>query len=264
MTHITLSPLSAEKEQLLTDYQEYLQRWQYYLAKEKLRAARYFLTLGPESLSKLRDADVEHYAQNRCGPLSYYLRTFQFFLRQRGLTQAPEPDLLTPRLAGMPTSTARQVRVYLETLQRRNYSPATIESIMYLLTAFIQALPPEQQARLSLVDRNNISAYIDRLQARSLKGATINNHLSAICGFFRFLLDQEQVERNPVMEKTFDVRPPILEDTRYQVQVEPVDPLPFYLLVIENNQLANAKVRQLARHLGSQVTHTYHAHCERR
>jgi len=203
MTHISLSPLSTEKEQLLTGYQEYLQRWQYYLAKEKLRAARYFLTPGPESLSELRDADVEHYIQNRGGPLSYYLRTFQLFLRQRGLTQALEPDLLTPRLAGVPTSTARQVRAYLATLRRRNYSPATIESIMYLLTAFIQVLPPEQQACLSLVDRNNISVHIDRLQARSLKGATINNHLSAICGFFRFLLDQEQVERNPVLESHY-------------------------------------------------------------
>ena len=203
MTRISLSALSVEKEQLLTDYQEYLQRWQYCLAKEKLRAARYFLTLGPESLSELRDADVERYIENRGGPLSYYLRTFQFFLRQRGLTQTPEPDLLTSRLADVPAATAHQVRAYLETLRRRNYSPATIKSIMYLLTAFIQTLPPEQQAQLSLVDRDTISAYIDRLQARSLKGATINNHLSAICGFFRFLLDQQQVEHNPVLESHY-------------------------------------------------------------
>lgn len=203
MTHITLSSLSAEKEKLLADYREYLQRWQYYLTKEKLRAARYFLTLGPESLSELRDADIEYYIQNRSGPLSYYLRTFQFFLRQRGLTQSPEPDLLTPRLAGMPTSTARQVRAYLETLRRRNYSPATIESIMYLLTAFVQALPTEQQTQLNTVNRHVISDYIDRLQARSLKGVTINNHLSAICGFFRFLLDQKQVEHNPVLESHY-------------------------------------------------------------
>lgn len=53
------------------------------------------------------------------------------------------------------------------------------------------------------MDRYTISAYIDRLQARSLKGVTINNHLSAICGFFRFLLDQEQVERNPVLESHY-------------------------------------------------------------
>lgn len=203
MTHITLPTLSGEKEQLLADYQEYLQRWQYYLTEEKLRAARYFLTLGLESLSELGDADVEQYIQNRGGPLSYYLRTFQFFLRQQGLIQAPEPDLLTPRLAGVPAPTTHQVRAYLETLRRRNYSPATIKSIMYLLTAFIQALPPERQAQLSLVDRNSISAYIDCLQARSLKGATINNHLSAICGFFRFLLDQEQVEHNPVLESHY-------------------------------------------------------------
>ena len=203
MTHITLSSLSAEKEQLLADYQEYLRRWQYYLAEKKLRAARYFLTLGPESLSELRDADVEQYIQNRGGPLSYNLRTFHLFLRQRGLIQAPEPDLLTPRLAGVPAPTAHQVRAYLKTLRRRNYSPATIDSTMYLFTAFVQALLPEQQAQLSRVDRYTISVYIDRLQARSLKGATINNHLSAICGFFRFLLDQEQVERNPVLESHY-------------------------------------------------------------
>jgi integrase/recombinase XerD len=203
MTHVFLPTLSAEKEQLLADYQEYLQRWQYYLAEEKLRAARYFLTLSPESLADLSDADVEHYIQNRGGPRSYYLRTFQFFLRQRGLIQAPEPDLLAPRLAGIPFQTAQRVTAYLDTLRRRNYSAATIKSIMYLLTVFVQALTPEQQAHLSQVDRYTISAYIDRLQARSLGGATINNHLSAIHGFFRFLLDQEQVTRTPVLESHY-------------------------------------------------------------
>jgi len=74
---------------------------------------------------------------------------------------------------------------------------------MYLLTVFVQALPPERQAQLSLVNRDSISAYIDCLQARSLKGATINNHLSAICGFFHFLLDQERVEHNPVLESHY-------------------------------------------------------------
>ena len=74
---------------------------------------------------------------------------------------------------------------------------------MYLLTAFIQALSPEQQAQLNLVDRHTISAYIDRLQARSLQGATINNHLSAIRKFFRFLLNQGLVERNPVLESHY-------------------------------------------------------------
>ena len=105
----------------------------------------------PESLSELCDTDVEQYIQNRGRPLFYYLRTFQFSLRQQGLTQAPGPDLLTPRLAGVPAATAHQVRAYLATLRRRNYSPATIKSIMYLLTAFVQALPPERQAQLSLV-----------------------------------------------------------------------------------------------------------------
>jgi len=203
MTRLSLPVLSVEKEHLLSDYQEYLQRWQYYLAEEKLRAARYFLALSSESLDELRDADVEHYIQSRGGPLSYYLRTFQFFLRERGLTQALRPDLLTPRLDGVPAPTAHQVRAYLETLQRRNYSPATIRGIMYLLTAFIQALSPEQQAQLNLVDRHTISAYIDRLQARSLQGATINNHLSAIRSFFRFLLNQGLVEHNPVLESHY-------------------------------------------------------------
>lgn len=203
MTHLSLPVLSVEKEKLLSDYQEYLQRWQYYLAEEKLRAARYFLALGSESLDELRDADVEHYIQSRGGPFFYYLRTFQFFLRERELTQAPRPDLLTPRLEGVPAPTVQQVRVYLETLQRRNYSPATIRGIMYLLTAFIRALSPEQQAQLNLVDRHTIGVYIDRLQARSLQGTTINNHLSAIRSFFRFLLNRGLVEHNPVLESHY-------------------------------------------------------------
>jgi integrase/recombinase XerD len=240
MTHLSLSTLSAEKEQLLADYEEYLQRWQYYLAKEKLRAARYFLTLGRESLADLNDADVEHYIQNRGGPLSYYLRTFQFFLRQRGLIQAPEPDLLTPRLAGIPSQTAQRVKAYLDTLRRRNYSPGTIRSIMYLLTAFIQTLTPEQQAHLSQVDRHTISAYIGHLQARSLGGATINNHLSAIHGFFRFLLEQEQVARNPVLESHYlrqreDPLPQAMTDEEtdrfLSVIQEPMDRALFFLLL---------------------------------
>lgn len=203
MTRISLPTLSVEKEQLLIDYQEYLQHWQYGRAEDKLRAARYFLTLGPESLDELHDADIEHYIRSRGGPLSYCLHTFRFFLRERGLTQASPPDRLTPRLAGVPASTAHQVRAYLENLRRRNYSPATIRCIMYMLTVFIQALPPEQQTQLDLADRHIISAHIDRLRARSLQGMTINNHLSTIRSFFRFLLDQEQVERNPVLESHY-------------------------------------------------------------
>jgi site-specific recombinase XerD len=203
MTHVSRPTLSAEKEQVLADYQEYLQHWRYYLAEEKLRAARYFLALGPASLDELCDADVEHYIQSRGGPLSYYLRTFQFFLRQRGLIQTAEPDFLTPRLTSVSAPTAGLLRTYLETLRRRNYSPATVESIMYLLTAFMQTLTPEQQAHLSQVDRYTISTYIDQLQAHSLQAATINNRLSAIHGFFQFLLDQEQVLRNPVLESHY-------------------------------------------------------------
>ena len=200
MADISLPTLSVEKEQLLTDFQEYLQHWQYYLAKEKLQAARYFLTLIPTSLAELRDEDVGHYIQSQGGPRSYYLRTFQFFLHHRGLTQVPQPDLLTPRLVNVAEPTAGKIRAYLDTLRRRNYSPATRKSIMYLLTAFIQTLSPEQQAQLSLVDRYTINAYIDCLQARDLKTATVNNHLSAIHGFFCFLFDQEQVTRNPILE----------------------------------------------------------------
>lgn len=200
MTQVSVSSLSIEKEQLLTDYQEYLQRWQYSLAKEKLRAARYFLTLGPESLDELGDADVEYYIQNRGGPLSYHLCTFRLFLRQRGLIQAPPPDLLTSRLAGVPAPTARQIRAYLEMRRRRNDAPATIQTVMYRLADFILALPPQKQAQLSMVDRYTISGYIDRLQARSLRGTTINSRLSAIRGFFSFLLEQGLVERNPVLE----------------------------------------------------------------
>jgi len=149
MSHLSLPALSSEKEQLLADYQEYLHRWRYYLAEEKLRAARYFLALGPERLAENRPT-------------------------RQGLSGYPPP----PQLLAS-------------------------NSIMYLLTAFIQALSPEQQACLGQVDRHTISAYVDRLQARSLGGATINNHLSAIHGFFRFLLDQEQVTRNPVLESHY-------------------------------------------------------------
>jgi site-specific recombinase XerD len=203
MAQVALPSLSVEKEQLLADYQEYLQRWHYYLAEDKLRAAHYFLAFGSESLDELCDADVERYIRNRSGPYFYRLRTFQFFLQQYGLTEAAQPDLLTPRLASVPASTARRVRAYLETLQRRNYSPATIKSIMYLLTAFIQAISPEQQVQMKLVDRHVISAYIDSLRGRSLRGATINNHICAIRGFFRFLVDQELMEHNPVLESHY-------------------------------------------------------------
>jgi len=255
MSHLPLPALSSEKEQLLADYQEYLHRWRYYLAEEKLRAARYFLALGPERLTDLSDAEIEHYIQHRGGPRSYYLRTFQSFLRERGLIQTPEPDLLTPRLAGIPLPTAQLVRAYLDTLRRRNYSPATIESIMYLLTAFIQALPPEQQACLDQVDRHTISAYVDRLQARSLGGATINNHLSAIHGFFRFLLDQEQVTRNPVLESHYlrereDPLPQAMSDeeiTRFLAVIEePLDRALFLLLLRSGLRVGEAAALRLS------------------
>ena len=78
---------------------------------------------------------------------------------------------------------------YRRHLKRRNYSAHTVKNYMNTLKQFIVwvDLPIEQ------VTAKKVLSYIDHLLDRGLSAKTINCHLDSIRGYYRYLIDEEQV-----------------------------------------------------------------------
>lgn len=78
---------------------------------------------------------------------------------------------------------------YRRHLKRRNYSAHTVKNYMNSLKQFIVwvDVPIEQ------VTAKKVLSYIDHLLDRGLSAKTINCHLDSIRGYYRYLIDEEQV-----------------------------------------------------------------------
>ena len=78
---------------------------------------------------------------------------------------------------------------YRRHLKRRNYSAHTVKNYMNSLKQFIVwvDVPIEQ------VTSKKVLSYIDHLLDRGLRPKTINCHLDSIRGYYRYLIDEEQV-----------------------------------------------------------------------
>jgi site-specific recombinase XerD len=84
---------------------------------------------------------------------------------------------------------------YRRFLKRRNYSGHTIKNYMHTLKQFAVWVDVPIEA----VTHKKLLAYLDHLLDRGLKPKTINCHLDSIRGFYRYLMEEEQVQMvNPV------------------------------------------------------------------
>ncbi|NTU42760.1 MAG: site-specific tyrosine recombinase XerD [Nitrospirales bacterium] len=78
----------------------------------------------------------------------------------------------------------------------RGLSPNTVQSYLFDLKGFADALAPEGKA-IGAVEREDIVAHIARLRDRGASGATIRRFISAMKVFARFLLTQGEISEDP-------------------------------------------------------------------
>ncbi len=87
----------------------------------------------------------------------------------------------------------------------RNLARATIDAYRRDLARFLtslgetQALDSAPMSDWREVGREHILAFIEELYAAGLKGQSINRAISSLRGFFRYLLSEGHVERDPLV-----------------------------------------------------------------
>lgn len=84
---------------------------------------------------------------------------------------------------------------FRRSLKRRNLSHHTVKNYLNSLGHFVMWI----DVPIESVSREDIGAYIDHLMDKALKPETINAHLNRVRQFYRYLMEQEQLDIvNPV------------------------------------------------------------------
>jgi site-specific recombinase XerD len=195
-------PLSPELEQLLSDYQHYLEQWSYSNAPYRLSVARDFLHWWPSPLPELTCSDWQSYARQGPGSRDHAVTAFRKFLRETGHWMPPPPDPPEVRpLEGWPPVTAAAVQGFLAFRKRQGQSVEERTDDRTRLVWFLETLPPEGRADLNQVSHRHVAAYIEAMQDRELAPATINRRLATVQTFFRWLSREgHYAHDNPVRE----------------------------------------------------------------
>jgi integrase/recombinase XerC len=85
---------------------------------------------------------------------------------------------------------------YLEA--ERNASPYTVRNYQNDLADFFKFLTKKELTRLDEVDRHVLRDYLSELVERGIAKASIARKLSAIRSFFRYLVREEIIAKNPI------------------------------------------------------------------
>jgi len=204
--------LSPEGEQLLGDFEHYLQPWSYSSIPYRVALARTFLHWWARPLGELSLPDRQAFVQHRQNPRDHAIATFRKFLRETGRWVPPRPAPPEQRpLDAWPEATAHGVLGFLAFRKRRGQVLASREGDRQRLVEFLETLPPEGAADLTQVTHRHVAAYIETLQDRGLAPGTINRRLATLRMFFRWLSREGGYPRdNPVREDhTLTLPPPL-------------------------------------------------------
>ena len=195
-------PLCVEREQLLRDYQHYLEQWAYSNARYRLSVARDFLHWWEYPVPELTRSDWQFYAQQRPGSRGHAVTAFRKFLRETGRWMPPLPDPPESRpLEGWPQATGAAVQGFLAFRKRQGQAVEERQDDRTRLVWFLKTLPPEVRGDLDQVTHRHVAAYIEAMQDRELAPATINRRLATVQTFFRWLSREGlYAHDNPVRE----------------------------------------------------------------
>lgn len=96
---------------------------------------------------------------------------------------------------------------YLHHLMHRQVSPNTFRAISSGLNQFCVYLSNEGKNTFSELRSKDIQSYIEQLSQKDLSAGTIDTYLTILKRFFDYLVDEEQLSKNPVLRRYFLPKP---------------------------------------------------------
>lgn len=103
----------------------------------------------------------------------------------------------------LPSKSQTLVGEYLTHLINRRLSPATIRTRIYSLNHFFQHLAEDQREDLCQLRHADIHAFVARLNGRKLSAGSVNGYVSVLQNFFTYLVDEEYIDKNPVLRRDY-------------------------------------------------------------
>ncbi len=101
---------------------------------------------------------------------------------------------------------------YLVLLAARNYAQASLEGIVVVIKRFINHLPDQRrpiiQDNLTKVTSADLDYFLNSLQTKDYSPLTINHGFSLLSEFFAFLVENNQMLRQPVSRRRHHVFAP--------------------------------------------------------
>ncbi len=105
-----------------------------------------------------------------------------------------------------------QVIAYLQSLDARNYAPATLYAVTGALKKFLLLVPASRRVLLSSnltqTEPCDLDSFIAAARTAGLAPSTINNKLSLLREFFSFLIEEGAMARQPVLRHRHHVSAP--------------------------------------------------------
>jgi site-specific recombinase XerD len=158
--------------------------------------------------------------------------------------------------SSLPEKSRILVEGHLNYLINRRFSPSTIRTTIYHLNTFCQHLPDHYREDLCQVRCADIRAFIEYLHGRKLAACSINGYLSVLRSFFRYLIDEDYVGKNPVLRRYFLPQPIRLPRPMHEADLkvfvshlkEPWDRAVFLLMLrcgLRVGEVCRLKIRDL-------------------
>jgi len=101
---------------------------------------------------------------------------------------------------------AEEQRLFLEYIQyiiHRQYSPSTVLQRIYLLLKFRTYLVDTHQSTFFELRKEHLHHYIDQKLEQGHKAKSINGYLGSLRAFYGYLLDEEEIAKNPILTRYF-------------------------------------------------------------
>lgn len=101
---------------------------------------------------------------------------------------------------------------YLELLDARNYARGSLEGVVVVIKRFVNNLPAERQfiikENLTETTTADLDCFLNSLQTKDYAPVTINHGFSLLNEFFDFLIENNQMPRQPVSKHRHHVFAP--------------------------------------------------------